>query len=387
MYRVIKKVARYRGSLGPSSVPRYGAAYHARQSNMQIIPHPLGTLQIECLLVSTHHSLSAPSSDPTPTSSSSAVDELIVVERRPHGSAVVVVTINRPGALNSLTRPMMVALAGAFRRLDADDTVAALVLTGHSRACCSGVDLTRGDIKEPAADPVAAMVACRKPIVGAIAGFIVTARLEIALACDLLVTGRDAKFADPYAAEAAAPRRPLRPRPRRSSLTPAPEAARSEAARSSPTPAPKAAPAPRRPPPAPCRPLRPRPRLLLADLRLLLADLRPLLADPCARGRACSSPTSACSSPTSARSSPTPAPPKPPAPSPSASSPSPASRAPSPAPAEPSSGSRSVASCPGSPSPTSSSPATRASTATSPASSTPSSAPRRRATRARSTRS
>nr|CAD1836408.1 unnamed protein product [Ananas comosus var. bracteatus] len=77
------------------------------------------------------HSLSAPSSDPTPTSSSSAMDELIVVERRPHGSAVAVVTINRPGALNSLTRPMMVALAGAFRRLDADDTVAAVVLAGR----------------------------------------------------------------------------------------------------------------------------------------------------------------------------------------------------------------------------------------------------------------
>ncbi|OAY78393.1 putative enoyl-CoA hydratase, mitochondrial [Ananas comosus] len=84
------------------------------------------------------HSLSAPLSDPTPTSSSSAMDELIVVERRPHGSAVAVVTINRPGALNSLTRPMMVALAGAFRRLDADDTVAAVVLAGRGRAFCSG---------------------------------------------------------------------------------------------------------------------------------------------------------------------------------------------------------------------------------------------------------
>ncbi|XP_020081772.1 probable enoyl-CoA hydratase 1, peroxisomal, partial [Ananas comosus] len=117
-----------------------------------------------------------------------------------HGSAVAVVTINR------------LALAGAFRRLDADDTVAVVVLAGRGHAFCSGVDLTaaedvfKGDIKDPAADPIAAMVAYRKPIVGAIAGFTVTAGFEIALACDLLVAGRDAEFADPYAAEAAAPR-------------------------------------------------------------------------------------------------------------------------------------------------------------------------------------
>ncbi|XP_020108716.1 probable enoyl-CoA hydratase 1, peroxisomal [Ananas comosus] len=133
------------------------------------------------------------------------MDELIVVERRSHGSAVAVVTINRPGALNSLTRPMMVALAGAFRRLDADDAVAAVVLAGRGRAFCSGVDLTaaedvfKGDVKDPAADPVAAMAACRKPIVGAVAGFAVTAGFEIALACDLLVAGRDAKFVDTHA--------------------------------------------------------------------------------------------------------------------------------------------------------------------------------------------
>nr|CAD1817122.1 unnamed protein product [Ananas comosus var. bracteatus] len=115
---------------------------------------------------------------------------------------------------------MMVALAGAFRRLDPDDTVAAVVLAGRGRAFCSGVNLTaaedvfKGDIKDPAADPVAAMVACRKPIVGAITGFTVTAGFEIALACDLLVAARDTKFADlsyPCAAEDVASHRPQLP--------------------------------------------------------------------------------------------------------------------------------------------------------------------------------
>jgi enoyl-CoA hydratase len=47
--------------------------------------------------------------------------DLILVEPARPGSPVAVVTINRPGALNALTRPMMISLATAFRRLAAAD--------------------------------------------------------------------------------------------------------------------------------------------------------------------------------------------------------------------------------------------------------------------------
>ncbi|XP_051181503.1 probable enoyl-CoA hydratase 1, peroxisomal isoform X1 [Lolium perenne] len=131
--------------------------------------------------------------------------DLILVEPARPGSQVAVVTINRPDALNALTRPMMVSLAAAFRRLDADDGVAAVVLAGRGRSFCSGVDLKaaeeafKGDVNDPAANPVTQMELCRKPIVGAVAGFAVTAGFEIALACDLLVAGRSAKFLDTHA--------------------------------------------------------------------------------------------------------------------------------------------------------------------------------------------
>ncbi|WOL00281.1 putative enoyl-CoA hydratase 1, peroxisomal [Canna indica] len=130
-------------------------------------------------------------------------EELIVVERDPAGVAIV--SINRPKSLNSLTRPMMVALATAFRRLDADPEVGVVVITGRGRAFCSGVDLTaaeevfKGDVKDEEANPVAKMERCRKPIIGAINGFAVTAGFEIVLACDILVAGKDAKFIDTHA--------------------------------------------------------------------------------------------------------------------------------------------------------------------------------------------
>ena len=52
---------------------------------------------------------------------------------------VVTITINRPTALNALTRPMMVDLAKTFTRLGKDAAVKAIILTGAGRAFCAGV--------------------------------------------------------------------------------------------------------------------------------------------------------------------------------------------------------------------------------------------------------
>jgi enoyl-CoA hydratase/carnithine racemase len=66
------------------------------------------------------------------------------------------------------------------------------------------VDLTaaeevfKGDVKDVEADPVAQMEQCKKPIIGAINGFAVTAGFEIALACDILIASKGAKFMDTH---------------------------------------------------------------------------------------------------------------------------------------------------------------------------------------------
>lgn len=114
-------------------------------------------------------------------------------------------TINRPKSLNSLTRAMMVDLARAFKSLARDESVRAIILSGSGRAFCSGVDLTaaedvfKGDVKDVETDPVVQMERCPKPIIGAISGFAVTAGFEIALACDILVAAKGAKFIDTHA--------------------------------------------------------------------------------------------------------------------------------------------------------------------------------------------
>lgn len=99
----------------------------------------------------------------------------------------------------------MKTLAQAIKSLDADDTVKVIILSGSGRAFCSGVDLTaaedvfKGDVKDIESDPVAQMERCKKPIIGAISGFAVTAGFEIALACDLIVASKGTKFIDTHA--------------------------------------------------------------------------------------------------------------------------------------------------------------------------------------------
>lgn len=128
--------------------------------------------------------------------------DLIQVDRDPAGIGYV--TINRPKSLNSLTQPMITDLARAFKALEGDEAVGVIVISGRGRAFCSGVDLTaaesvfKGDVKNPDTNPVIQMERCRKPIIGAIAGFAVTAGFEIALACDILVAGKETKFIDSH---------------------------------------------------------------------------------------------------------------------------------------------------------------------------------------------
>src|SRR5207249_4541302 len=120
-------------------------------------------------------------------------------------AAVATVTLNRPDALNSLTVPMKQALLAAFRRLERDTSVRAMVLAGAGRAFCAGQDLR--ERLEPDAAPlgvevrerykpiIRAMRALPKPIVGAINGVAAGAGASLALACDIRIASDAATFA------------------------------------------------------------------------------------------------------------------------------------------------------------------------------------------------
>ena len=139
-------------------------------------------------------------------------DALVLTEIDPSGYAVV--TLNRPAALNALSRALMAQLAATVRRLEADPAVRVLILTGAGKAFCAGLDLKelgsgQGSLGVDEAvtgnDPVSALQQFSGPVIGAINGAAVTGGFELALACDVLLASPQARFADTHARIGVAP--------------------------------------------------------------------------------------------------------------------------------------------------------------------------------------
>jgi enoyl-CoA hydratase len=124
-------------------------------------------------------------------------------------AGVLTLTLNRPAAMNALSRQLRRELIEAFQRLTGDEETGVVILTGAGRAFCAGLDLKElgGESGTPAgvaesvgtADLIETIVACDRPVIGAINGVAVTGGFELALACDVLVASSQARFADTHA--------------------------------------------------------------------------------------------------------------------------------------------------------------------------------------------
>ena len=115
---------------------------------------------------------------------------------------VMVITIDRPEARNAIDLATAEALQRAMRRLDADQRVAAGVLTGSGGTFCAGMDLKaflKGERPTLDGSGFAGFVETppNKPLIAAVEGFALGGGFEIALACDLIVAARSATFGLP----------------------------------------------------------------------------------------------------------------------------------------------------------------------------------------------
>jgi len=137
------------------------------------------------------------------------VDEDPVLVERREGWRVL--TLNRPERLNSFNEAMHERLMAALLEAEADEGCRALLVTGAGRGFCAGQDLSNR-VFEPGVTPdltrtierwynplVRKLRSFRMPIVCAVNGVAAGAGANIALACDIVLAARSAKFIQAFA--------------------------------------------------------------------------------------------------------------------------------------------------------------------------------------------
>lgn len=127
-------------------------------------------------------------------------------------AGVLRLTLNRPDKLNSFTEEMHLALRAQIERAQGDADIRAVLLTGAGRGFCAGQDLGDRDPRKggPAPDlgktletfynPTIRLIRrLEKPVVCAVNGVAAGAGANIALACDIVLAAKSARFIQAFA--------------------------------------------------------------------------------------------------------------------------------------------------------------------------------------------
>jgi len=134
------------------------------------------------------------------------MEETILVERR---DDIAVVTLNRPHKRNALRAQDWALLADTLDELGGDVALRCLVLRGAGeQAFCAGADISgfedersnRAKVRDYEAITWRAFSAahqCRLPVIAMIHGFCIGGGFEMALGCDLRISGISGRFGIP----------------------------------------------------------------------------------------------------------------------------------------------------------------------------------------------
>lgn len=128
--------------------------------------------------------------------------QFLLLTKDPAGYAVL--QFNRPDVLNALNMRLMEELVDAFERLDQDQEVRCIILTGNEKAFAAGAD-----IKEMADASAIDMLLrdqfarwdrirkIKKPIIAAVSGFALGGGCELMMTCDIVIASETARIGQP----------------------------------------------------------------------------------------------------------------------------------------------------------------------------------------------
>ena len=117
---------------------------------------------------------------------------------------IAMIELNRPRQLNSLNRKMVHEIVVAMEDFDVNDDVRVIVMTGKGRAFSAGADIDEMTNANPVSLELMNQFAdwdrlalIKKPIIGAVKGFVFGGGFELALCCDLLLAASGTEFSFP----------------------------------------------------------------------------------------------------------------------------------------------------------------------------------------------
>jgi enoyl-CoA hydratase/carnithine racemase len=126
--------------------------------------------------------------------------------------SIAVLTLNRPGARNSLSEGLIAELHGALDEIHDDNSVRAVVIAANGPAFSAGHDMKEltarrsdadrgrayfGQIMNACSAMMQAVVHLPKPVVAAVQGIATAAGCQLVASCDLAVASEAAGFATP----------------------------------------------------------------------------------------------------------------------------------------------------------------------------------------------
>lgn len=117
---------------------------------------------------------------------------------------VALIELNRPKELNALSSLVMGELREALAKIDRDDRIRAVVLTGNQQAFAAGADIKemadKGAVEMLSADLLSSWEQIRKtkkPLIAAISGYALGGGFELVMLCDMVIASETARVGQP----------------------------------------------------------------------------------------------------------------------------------------------------------------------------------------------
>jgi enoyl-CoA hydratase len=128
--------------------------------------------------------------------------ENILVEK--YENLVGIAKLNRPNSLNALSSGLMKELLVALNEFESDYEIRSIIVSGGDKIFSAGADIKEmmnmnsiDALKAGNLNYFDEIQKITKPIIAAISGYCLGGGLELAMACDILISGENAKFGQP----------------------------------------------------------------------------------------------------------------------------------------------------------------------------------------------